>query len=509
MKEKRLVVQDDVLSLLSEESCREWRLVPLERVGQTLRVAMANPTDVSTIDRVRFATGFKVEPVPATEEAIDRAISSHYVALSAGKSPSEGPSIIVDDAGEPTVPTEEVGETPDDLFDPGSIVKTLDGFLARAVEDRASHVHFDPLDRSLRVRFRVEGLLRDEGSIPAGPPAAALVSRLKIMAQMDVAQRRLPQDGRLKIDHGRRSVEARVHALPTARGERVVLSLTDPGGTLGRLEDLGFRAEDLARLQGLVGRSSGLFLIAGPRRSGKSTTLYSLMDYYARTDHCVLTAEDPVIRLVTGVGQTPVNHDIGLSAGVALAAFSRQDPDLVLVPRITDSDTLLVAARTSLDVCPVVTSLESRDAPGGLLALLRLGAPTALVAEAVRMVFAQRLVRRLCDVCKLPREGSAGDLDDLSLPIERPGEAPVVFEASGCPVCSGTGYRGRIPVCEILAVTDAVKSASRDEIGYEELKATAEKEGLESYAHNTLQRVLEGVTSVSEYRRIEAEARFG
>ncbi|MGQ0732827.1 MAG: GspE/PulE family protein [Acidobacteriota bacterium] len=519
MNPESLVVNKEILSLLPGDVCRRHKVVPLDRIQNSLLVAMVNPGDAQALDDIRFMTALDVEPVPATERSVVEAIETHYPCeRRAPEEPSrfdEGLDLLTKletgtaGAAAPTEP--DVGAVVDAAHDTDAssgespVVRLVEAMLAQAVEQGASHAHFEPTGSGVRVRLRVDGLLRDVATLPLGL-TLPVVSRLKILARLDIAERRLPQDGRitLKLANGRRA-EAIVGTLPTSLGERIVLTLTGGQVRLTPIEELGFPLDDLEQLKQAACLPSGLVLIAGPPRSGRSTTQYSLLGYLNTGARCILTMEDPIAHLVDGINQVQVRGEVGYSYAVVLKAFVRQDPDVIMVQEIADAETATAVLQTSLEGCLVLGAVEAADAPAALLALVRLGAPAGLVASAVRFVVAQRLVRKLCDRCKVDEGLSALDQERLSaLGKQGVPAGQRVFRAVGCSVCGHAGYRGRIPVAEMLLMSQRVRTAIADSAVADDLRAVAVGQGMRTFAGQALKRALSGETTLDECWRLMA-----
>lgn len=455
-----------VLALVPKSICLKYKVVPVDRIENVLLVATTNPKDLFPLDDIKFMTGFDVVPVQASEaaimEAIDRMTGD-------------------DDGGTEDKSSED--DFSDSDSEPSPVIKAVNDAIVDALEQGASHIHFHPLEAGVRVSFRVDDVLREVAILP-GRLAPAIVSRLKIMAKLDIAERRLPQDGRIGFrlkDGSTRSVV--VNTLPTSRGERVVLAFDKPAVNRIAMSDLGFGPDVLERLKQAAQLTFGVVVIAGPPKSGRSTTLYSMLDYLNNGSRCILTAEDPIAYALDGIGQIEVNASAGLDYAALVRAILRHDPDAIMVRDTRDRETtnvVLEAASQHL----VLTSVEADDARHALPALIGLGGSPQLVASAVRLVLAQRLVRRICDDCKADDPASQEALARLSaMGVAVPAGARF-FQGAGCPACAGTGYRGRLPIGEVLTPPEA------------DLVTT--------FAAQTLQAALAGKTTMDEYWRMIA-----
>ena len=499
-----LVVNREVLPLLPRTYCLERKLVPLDRIENTLLLAMANPGDSFAIDDVRFMTGFDVEAVPASETAVVQAIETHYAANDA---PGEvSPLFKAGDAIDQFTDTEEnPSDEPSEEPPPDSgVVGLVNSILAGAVGEGASHVHFDPLESRLRVSYRVDGVLREVASHPT-LVIPSVISRMKILSKLDIAERRLPQDGRLTIRSKGRTIHASLCTLPTARGERIVVIILDQQAAPKPMDELGFLPGDVERLKQAVRLSSGLVLVAGPRRSGRSTTIYSVLSDVDGGARCILTAEDPIACLMEGVQQTQIKDALGYSYATALKAFMRQDPDVIMIQEIRDLETADAVLQAVLDGYLVLSAVEAVNAPSALLTLLQLGARPAFVGSAVRFVLAQRLVRKLCECCKAEYTPSKDQLDRLSMSGVPSARDAQFLRGAGCAACGQTGYRGRLPVCEILTPLEGLKAALLTSPSPGQARKIAVDEGMTTLGQNALRQAIEGKTTLDEYWRVIAE----
>ena len=478
----------DVLALVSPRIARRHRAVPLERTAQVLTVGMVDPTDVVAIEDLRFVTGLSVEPVGVTEGAVRTALDRYYPEtldpLPAPPS-GEGPARVT------------LRSRGSDGPRPGaSVVELVDDLLAAAIDRGASDVHLEPLEHGYGVRLRIDGVLHPVSAPPAGV-RDALASRVKVLARLDVAERRLPQDGRIAVDHlddrgVRRHVDLRVSTLPTVFGERLVLRVLDRSRLLIDLDGLGFEPRPRERFEVAVSAPWGLVLVTGPTGSGKTSTLYAALARRNTPEVNILTVEDPVELHLPGVSQLQVRDAVGLDFATALRAFLRQDPDVILVGEIRDVETARVATRAALTGHLVLSTLHTNDAPSAVTRLVDMGVERHLVASALRVVCAQRLVRRRCAACgTASRRPPSGH--------ERPPRG--MPSGSGCRVCDGTGYRGRIGLFEVAVVTDALRELIGHGAPVETLRRQAVEDGMTTLRQSGRAKVAAGVTTTEEVSR--------
>ncbi|MGD2215507.1 MAG: GspE/PulE family protein [Gemmatimonadales bacterium] len=503
-------IEEKVVRLVPEEVARKHTVVPLRKEGDTLRVAMADPASVSAIDEIRFITRLKVEPVVCSEVAISAAIDSCYG--SEGREPltSDVDLEIVQD--EPDQVDEEIDQIVEkSAFDAAPIVKLVNGLVISAVQQEATHIHLVPDEEGIRVRFRIDGQLRDVASVP-NKLRAALSSRVKIISDLNIAERRKPQKGRVTMKIGEDTFGITTFSLPTCHGERFLLEITDPRGSLRDIDDLGFLPDDTEKLKRSLHRRSGLVLITGPRRSGKTTTLYAALNHLKHDEVSILTAEGPIEWNLTGVSQTAFGGETGLSCSAALEAMIQQDPDILMVTEIEEHGVAVTVVRTALDGYRLLSSLDTKDAPSALVKLLELGVEPSSVASAVPLVLSQRLLRKICEACKVEASHSEREQDELRGLVESlSGGRGLVdqrlryYVGDGCDQCGGTGYRGRIPVCEILEVSESIREALLEDPSWENLRGAAVAAGMETLGERALGRAAAGETSLIECSRILQE----
>ncbi len=480
------LIDPAVTSVLPEELARRLKVVPLFLVENSLTLAMTDPANLEVVDQVRFKTGCQVNPVIATTSDIVNAINQLY-----GRQEEPEPSIEARTAAE----TREEMEASLDLVEGAPVVRLVNQILAQAIRSRASDIHLEPGETGLRVRSRIDGMLRDEPVVSAELQPAVL-SRIKILAGMDIAERRVPQDGRIQVVLDGRPIDLRVSSFPTIYGEKIVLRVLDKGALVLSLAELGFLADTLARYRAVIRRPNGILLVTGPTGSGKTSTLYATLLELNSPSTNIITLEDPVEYRLSGINQGQANPRIGFSFASGLRSILRQDPDIILVGEIRDKETAEVAVQAALTGHLVLSTLHTNDAPGAVTRLLDMGVEPFLVASTVLGVLAQRLVRRLCASCREPFT-PVGSLAAWQ------GEPPSqLFRGRGCRQCSTTGYRGRVGIYELMVPSEAIRSLILHHASASEVRAKAVSEGMRSMMDDGREKALNGITSYDEVVRV-------
>jgi type IV pilus assembly protein PilB len=489
----RSVEPDPALTrLLPSEVATKFMALPISRSGRRLIVAMANPTNIFAIDDIKFITGYDVDPHVASEGSLKRALDRAYD--SAGTMADVMKSIdddlaVVDEPEEP----EDAGAA---AADEAPIVKLVNSLIYDAVRKGASDIHMEPYEKSLRVRFRIDGVLQEMMS-PPFKFKAAIISRLKIMAELDIAERRVPQDGRIKIKVQNRTIDLRVSSLPTIFGEKIVMRILDKGNLNIDLEKLGFEPASMKEFVSAIANPYGMVLVTGPTGSGKTTTLYSALSRVNTPDVNVMTAEDPVEYNLDGINQVLVHEDVGLTFAAALRAFLRQDPNIIMVGEIRDLDTASIAVKAALTGHLVLSTLHTNDAPSAIGRLVDMGIEPFLVCSSVNLVLAQRLVRRVCNNCK--RLVTLNDEVLRELQMEPEDAATGTFYlGAGCVDCSNTGYRGRQGVYEVMPLTPKLRELVLERASANEIKRAAIGEGMLTLRRDGLMKLKRGLTTPEE-----------
>jgi type IV pilus assembly protein PilB len=495
-------IDPEVLKLVSIDVCERHKVVPVSRAGSSLIVAMADPSNLHAIDDLKFLTGYNVEPVVASEVSIAQAIERSYTTPEISYDDimdgfDEGDiEVAVDDDDSSSVDLERASED-------APVIRLCNAILLNAIKKRASDIHVEPYERHLRVRYRVDGVLHEE----MNPPIKlknAIASRLKIMSSLDIAERRLPQDGRIKLKLGKgREMDFRVSVLPTIWGEKIVLRLLDKTNLQLDMAKLGFDENALKDFLNAIYLPYGMVLVTGPTGSGKTTTLYSALSELNKATTNISTAEDPVEYNLSGINQVQMHEDIGLNFAAGLRSFLRQDPDIIMVGEIRDFETAEIAVKAALTGHLVLSTLHTNDAPSTVTRLLNMGVEPFLVTAAVNLVLAQRLARKICEDCRTEIEADRQTLLDVGFSEEQ--AAPgIVFKGAGCRTCSGTGYRGRIALYEVMPFTDRLKEMVLQGVSTAELKVEMIREGVVTLRMAGIRKAIEGVTTIDEILRVSA-----
>ncbi len=485
-----------MLKNVSAKYLRQVRVCPISLDGSVLTVASADPLNTLVTDELRQATGLNVKVVISAAAAIIEAIDRTYEGTATPlQRIVEGMDDDVDSKGD-----EDLNHLRDMAFE-APVVRLVNLLVENAISAEASDIHIEPFEDTLRIRYRIDGVLYEQEA-PPRRLQAAVTSRIKIMAEMNIAERRLPQDGRIRVTlHGQR-VDIRVSTMPTVHGESIVMRLLQRSSVFHPLEQLGFPADLLKRFQSLIKRPHGIMLVTGPTGSGKTTTLYAALDKINAPGVKIITVEDPVEYQLKGVNQIPVKPKIGLSFAQGLRHIVRQDPDVILVGEIRDLETAEIAIQASLTGHLVFSTLHTNDAPGAITRLQDMGVEPYLVASVLEGVLAQRLVRRVCAACRVPDTPSVADLDALG--VKTPAGA-VLTRGKGCDECRGTGYRGRSGIYELFTIDEDARSLILRRASTRDIRQHAIQRGMVTLRMDGYKRACEGVTTVEEILRVTQE----
>jgi len=501
----QLDIDPEVIKLIPGQLAERLQVLPVKRNGNALTLAMADPTNVLALDDVAFFTNLQIQPVVASEASIRQAIDHLYG--NQGDRVADMMSELEEAEGDVQVlggEDEFLGKT--DVFelkesaDEAPVVRLMNMVLVDAIRRGASDIHLEPYEKMFRVRFRIDGVLHEI----MGPPKrleAALTSRVKIMANLDIAERRLPQDGRIKLRYHQRDIDFRVSTLPTIFGEKTVMRILDKESLQLDLTKLGFDPWSLEQFNRAIRCPYGMIMITGPTGSGKTTTLYSAINTINSPDINIMTAEDPVEYNLKGVNQLQVNDEIGRTFAAALRSFLRQDPDVVLVGETRDLETAQIAIRAALTGHLVLTTVHTNDCPSTVARLLDMGIPPFLVSSALLLILAQRLARRVCSDCKEPYEGDEESLLPYGHVPEGLGKV-AFYRGKGCQTCNFTGMKGRVAIYEVMPVSQEIRDLILRNAPTAEIREVAQSQGMRSLRQNALQKVLEGVTTVDEVLRV-------
>jgi general secretion pathway protein E len=485
---KRHAIQPAALKLIPEQMARKQGFIPLDIVNDSLLVVMADPEDVSTIQDIKTQAKMRIEVALGVRSDIERAININYRSSKEIENQINQVSPLLETKTEELpIPT---ARTP--------IAETLDLLVTQAVKDRASDIHIEPQGDRLRIRYRIDGILHDMFSFPLNIHQA-LVSRIKILAEMDISEQRRPQDGQFSIKIGANEVDIRTATMETPYGERVTLRILDKSLALFTLAELGFRPDVLKIYRAMLKSPLGMILVGGPTGSGKTTTLYASINELNRNERNIMTIEDPIEYTFMDINQTQVNVKAGLTFAGGLRAIMRHDPDVILVGEIRDNDTVNTAIQASLTGHLVLSSIHANDAVGVLFRLLDLDAEIPSISSTLIGVVSQRMVRRICSNCRAPYQPTE---EELEIYQKEMGEENTEFyHGTGCNLCANTGYRGRTGIFEFLVMNEKIRKMLRDGAGAGDLKAQAVKDGMISMRRDGMLKVKDGITSISEVTR--------
>jgi len=478
--------------LMSERLCRRYGAIPVRFIDDTtLQVAMVDPANVLVADDLRIMTGYTILPAIASEEDVFGAIGKLN---RLDDQVHENPDAVVAGDEEITDIREMTEEPP--------IVKLVNSVIAQSVDDGASDIHFEPQAKELVIRFRMDGVLHEVMSVPRRMQNG-VISRLKVMAELDIAERRVPQDGRMGLVVGGKPIDMRVATLPTVYGEKIVMRLLDKSNVMLNLTELGFSDKALKRYKRSFTRPYGAILVTGPTGSGKSTTLYATLNIINSPEKNVITVEDPVEYRLNGINQVQVNMKAGMTFAAALRSILRCDPDIVMVGEVRDRETASIAIESALTGHLVLTTLHTNDAPGALSRLTEMGIEPFLTSSAVDCVLAQRLARKLCKECKEPYEPSLEMLKKNDFPPEVfEMEKVTLYRPKGCSRCNGTGYKGRLGIYEVMIVSEAIRRLTVERKSADEISRVAQAEGMKNLREDGIDKVLAGATSIEEIARV-------
>ncbi len=476
-------VNNNAITAIPEEICRKYTVLPIDFEDDRLIVAMTSPDNIMVIDDLQLFTGHEINPVIATKEDIENAIGQYHQ--------------MTDSVVEDMFSNEDV-DVIADVVEEAPIVKLVNVIISQGVEDRASDIHIEPQEHDMRVRYRVDGVLHEAMRSPK-KVQSSIISRLKIMAGMDIAEVRKPQDGRAAMNIKGRGVDFRVSTLPTVYGERVVLRVLEKEKIMLDLDDLGFLPGPLERFKKAIMNPYGSTLVTGPTGSGKSTTLYATLNVLNTEDKHIITVEDPVEYRLPGINQVQINPRAGLTFATGLRAMLRSAPDVIMVGEIRDRETAQISIEAALTGHLVLSTLHTNDAPGAISRLTEMGVPPFLISSAIVCVQAQRLARRLCPDCKEEYKAEPELLKRFNID---PDESNKIYRQKGCPKCNDTGYRGRVGLYEIMVISEAIEKLIIDRATTEEIKEVAIDEGMTTLKEDGIEKVKMGLTSIEEIGRV-------
>jgi type IV pilus assembly protein PilB len=529
-------LKDVVPAGLAKRHC----LIPVERSGTKLKVAMADPLNLYAVDDIKYLTGYDVDVVVASESSIKKAIKEYYGYLKGTKGETESLTYISPERTTerekekklvtkppkpvhrpPILTDSEINKVIDNIlkevrdvekrkviaeleYSDSPVIKLVNNILITAIYKNASDIHIEPYENILRIRYRIDGILYDVINLPL-KIKNALTSRIKIMANLDIAERRLPQDGRIKIKIGKkREIDFRVSTLPCLFGEKTVLRILDKSSLQVDMTKLGFEKSQLETFKSAIETPYGMILVTGPTGSGKTTTLYSAISHLNKPGVNIMTAEDPVEYNFHGINQVQIKEEIGLTFASALRSFLRQDPDIILVGEIRDYETVEIAVKAALTGHLVFSTLHTNDAPSTITRLLNMGVEPYLITSSVILVIAQRLARRICDNCRTEKAVTSLELLKIGFTEEEIKEMRV-YTGKGCSVCNNSGYRGRVALFELMSITDELKELILKGAPVLEIKRLAISQGMQTLRRNGLNKIKEGLTTIDEVVRVTSE----
>jgi type IV pilus assembly protein PilB len=482
-----------IATLIPEPISRRYRALAIDERDGKLLVAMSDPANVYALDDIRTITGREVQPVVATANDVEQAISKF-----AGM--GDQVEALASEAIEAMDQESDLADIEAAVED-APIVKLVQAIMTQAVADRASDVHIEPGEKDVRVRFRVDGVLHEVMHSPKSIQGG-LISRLKVMADMNIAEKRVPQDGRIGMRVGTKQLDLRVATLPTVYGEKVVIRILDKSSALLQLSELGFLDQAYQRYEEAFRKPYGAILVTGPTGSGKSTSLYATLNIVNSPEKHIVTVEDPVEYRLSGTNQIQVNPKAGLTFASALRSILRADPDIILIGEIRDRETAMIAVESALTGHLVLSSLHTNDAPSAITRLIEMGVETFLVASAVDCVVAQRLARKLCERCAQPYEPEPVELLEAGLPESRLSEPGTWLRAAGCQACANTGYRGRIGLYEVMLMSEEIERLTVERASSEAIRAVAIEQGMLTLRDDGLEKARAGMTSIEEIARV-------
>lgn len=493
----RVLIPVEMAAILPEHIARRHQVVPVRLEQGRLVLAMADPLDVVAIDDVRMVTGREVTVVLASRGEIASAIDQLY-----GGGADYVEQVVQTLREEGNEQEEENLDQSQTMAEETPIVRLVNGIIVDAVKQRASDIHVEPQENNVRIRYRVDGLMRQATVVPKRTQAA-LISRIKVIGGMDIGERRLPQDGRLQLKVEGREIDIRLSSLPTMFGEKIVMRILDKQTALSQLRLLGFRTDVLERWKRVIHRPYGMIVVAGPTGSGKTSTLYATLNELNSVEKNIITVEDPIEFTLAGVNQVQVNPKAGLTFASSLRSIVRQDPDIIMVGEVRDRDTAVIATQAAMTGHLVLSTLHANDAAGVVSRLIDMGIEPYLVASALTASMAQRLARRLCPECRQPYR--LPDEEAMALGIDKVTEVRQFYRPVGCHACDGIGYKGRVAIQELLVVTEEMRVMIVEKKSKEIIQREALQNGMKTLVQDGILKAAEGITSLDEVMRVAAE----
>ncbi|MCE0498791.1 MAG: Flp pilus assembly complex ATPase component TadA [Methylacidiphilales bacterium] len=494
-----LKIPDDVISTIPRHIARKYRVVPVFKHDNSLTVALADPSDLDTIDSLTHLLRMEINLQVASEADIESALSRYYAERSAGVASDPRYSQVIQELTDEHVEVKGPDDDSAVVEADAPLIKLVNSLIVEAFKMRASDIHLEPLSKSFRVRYRIDGVLH-EIKPPPKRLQAAIISRLKIQSNMSISEHRIPQDGRIQTTVGTKLIDLRVSCLPTTHGESIVMRIRDKEGLRLGFPELGFFTDDQQTFERLIGLPDGILLVTGPTGSGKTTTLYSCLHFINRPDRKIITVEDPVEYLLAGINQVQVHEAVGLSFSSALRSILRQAPNVIMIGEIRDLETASIAINASLTGHLVFSTLHTNDAPSAVTRLIDIGVKPFLVASSTRGLMAQRLVRKVCKQCAAPNPPSEVELRSLGVDSAA-AQGANFMRGKGCSNCSGTGYRGRFGIFEIFIIDDEARKLIYEKVPSSVLRARAREMGMRTLREDGIRKVLAGLTTADEVMR--------
>lgn len=508
-------ISEEAIRSVPETIAKNQMLVPIKKEGNLLTIAIADPLNVFATDDLKLLTGCDIRMVVASDNDIKAALEKYYTVKKKPKSKAEFQEAVNQfDAN-------KANEAPNVEFIKASVfdledeqesapaIKLTNMIISDAVIKGASDIHIEPMEKGINLRFRIDGVLVQQPS-PPKRIQSSLISRLKVMADMDISERRIPQDGRTKIQVEHRELDIRISSIPTVYGEKIVMRLLDPKGLQLDLEKLGFDERELSVFRRVIHSPNGMILVTGPTGSGKTTTLYSALSILNQIHANITTIEDPVEYILEGINQVQAKADIGLTFANGLRAFLRQDPDIIMVGEIRDKETAEIAANAALTGHTVLSTLHTNDAPSTVVRLLNMGVEPVLIAATLKLIVAQRLLRRVCQQCKAAYEVTADEIKSLGVPVQLDPSSKIrLFKGAGCDHCNKTGFKGRVGIYEVLEVNEEMRQLIVKNAPPYEIRMAASRTGVESLREVAVKKLFAGLTSIEEVIRVTASEGSG
>jgi len=492
-----VALPDDVISLIRRDIAKKYRVIPVSKVGNSITVALSDPSDLDTIDTLHHLLRADIELKVASEQDVEAALNKYY----GGRAGSDNAAMqaTIQELTESEVVIGRDAEI-EAIDADAPVIKLVNQLIVEAFKLRASDIHLEPLSKMFRVRYRIDGVLQEMKS-PPKRLQAAIIARLKIQSNMSIAEHRIPQDGRIQTKVGAKFIDLRVSCLPTNHGESIVMRILDKEGLRLGLPELGFFTDDQQTFEKLIAMPDGILLVTGPTGSGKTTTLYSCLHFINRPDRKIITVEDPVEYQLAGINQVQVNETVGLSFSMALRAILRQAPNVIMLGEIRDLETATIAINASLTGHLVFSTLHTNDAPSAVTRLIDIGVKPFLVASSTRALMAQRLVRKICRRCAAPYTPTDAELRALSIDPAAIAAGASFMKGKGCNECNGTGHRGRFGVFEIFVIDDEARKLIYDRVSSSVLRNRAREMGMRTLREDGVRKVLAGLTTAEEVIR--------